>query len=159
MLIRVFDRQISREKPMADIVHEFTVRAPLPQVFQLFSTPEGLAKWWTKTSTGDVRAEGEFRLYFGPEFDWRAAVTRYVPPTTFELQMTDAHPDWMGTRVGCELAPEGNGTTRVRFYHTGWPEQNEHWRVSCYCWAMYLRILRRNLEHGEFVEYERRLDA
>jgi uncharacterized protein YndB with AHSA1/START domain len=144
---------------MADIVHEFTVKAPLAQVFRLFSTPNGLEKWWAKRSTGDVREAGEFELYFGPGYDWRATVTRYMPPSTFELQMTEAHPDWMGTRVGCELAPEGNNVTRVRFYHTGWPEQNEHWRVSCYCWAMYLRILRRNLEHGEFVEYERRLEA
>ena len=97
-------------------------------------------------------------MYFRPEFDWRAKVTRYVPPTTFELQMTSAHSDWMGTRVGCELAVEGDGATRVRFYDTGWPEQNEHWRVSFYCWPMYLRILRRNWEHGEFVEFERRLD-
>lgn len=153
------NRPIDTVKPMADIVNEFTVRAPLLEVFHLFSTPEGLTKWWTKTSTGDTRAGGEFRLYFGPEFDWRAKVTRYVPPTTFELQMTSAHSDWMGTRVGCELAGEGDGATRVRFYHTGWPEQNEHWRVSCYCWPMYLRVLRRNLEHGEFVEYERRLDV
>jgi uncharacterized protein YndB with AHSA1/START domain len=31
--------------------------------------------------------------------------------------------------------------------------------VSCYCWAMYLRVLRRYLEHGERVPYEGRLDA
>jgi len=104
---------------MPDIVNEFTVKAPLAEVFHLFSTPEGLAKWWTKTSTRDVRAAGEFGLYFGPKFDWPAKVTRYVPPTTFELQITSAHPDWVGTRVGCDLAPEGIGATRVRFYRTG----------------------------------------
>jgi hypothetical protein len=73
--------------------------------------------------------------------------------------MVNAHPDWVGTRVGCELTPDGKDGTRVIFRHTGWPEQNEHWRVSCFCWAMYLRILRRNAEHGEIVEYEKRLDA
>jgi hypothetical protein len=36
---------------------------------------------------------------------------------------------------------------------------NEHWRISCYWWAMYLRVLRRYLEHGESVAYEDRLDA
>ena len=54
---------------------------------------------------------------------------------------------------------EGTDSTRVRFYHTGWPTENEHWRVSCYCWPMYLRIMRRNLEHGETVLYENRLDV
>lgn len=143
---------------MADIIHEFTVKAAVGEVYRLFSTPAGLDKWWTKKSTGELREAGEFGLYFGPEYNWRAKVTRYIPPSAFELQMTVAHLAWMGTRVGCELSPEGNNVTWVRFYHTGWPEQNEHWRVSCYCWAMYLRILRRNLEHGESVDYERRLE-
>ena len=42
------------------------------------------------------------------------------------------------------------------FSHTGWPSANEHFRVSSYCWAMYLRVLRRYLEHGEVVPYEQR---
>lgn len=144
---------------MADIIHEFTVKALPEQVFQLFATASGLEKWWTKLSTGESRAGGNFRLYFGPQFDWQAKVTRYAPPSSFELQITQAHPDWMATRVGCELAPAGTDTTRVRFHHTGWPQENEHWRVSCFCWAMYLRILRRNLEYGEIVDYEKRLDV
>jgi uncharacterized protein YndB with AHSA1/START domain len=144
---------------MPEIIHEFSVKVQPEWVFQLFATPNGLEKWWTKSSTGDAREGDNFRLYFSPEFDWQARVKRYVPPSSFELQITHAHPDWVGTLVGCELTPEGKNATRVRFYHTGWPEENEHWRVSCFCWAMYLRILRRNLEYGETVEYERRLDA
>ncbi|HET7750820.1 MAG TPA: SRPBCC domain-containing protein [Terriglobales bacterium] len=144
---------------MADIIHEFTVKAPPARVFEMFATPAGLEKWWTKTSNGEMCEGGTVRLYFGPQYDWQAKVTRHVAPSSFELQMTQAHRDWMGTRVGCELHPEGKGATRVRFYHTGWPEENEHWRVSCFCWAMYLRILRRNLEYGETVEYEKRLDV
>lgn len=144
---------------MADIIHEFTVKAPPARVFEMFATPAGLEKWWTKTSNGEMCEGGTVRLYFGPQYDWQAKVTRHVAPSSFELQMTQAHRDWMGTRVGCELHPEGKGATRVRFYHTGWPEENEHWRVSSFCWAMYLRILRRNLEYGETVEYEKRLDV
>jgi uncharacterized protein YndB with AHSA1/START domain len=144
---------------MVDIIQEFTVKAKPELVFQAFATPSGLDKWWTKSSSGESRAGGSMRLYFGPEYDWQAKVTRYQPSSSFELQLTQAHPDWMGTLVGCELAPEGHYATRVRFYHTGWPEQNEHWRVSCYCWAMYLRILRRNLAYGERVDYEKRLDV
>ena len=143
---------------MPDIIQEFSVKAPPDRVFQAFATPGGLEKWWTKESSGESREGGTFRLYFGPEFEWQGRVTRHIPPHAFEIQITQAHPDWIGTVVGCELTTENDGT-RIRFYHNGWPEQNEHWRVSCYCWAMYLRILRRNLEHGETVEYEKRLDV
>ena len=144
---------------MADIIHEFTVKAKPERVFRAFATPAGLQTWWSKESSGEVRDGRTVRLYFGPGYDWHAKVTRHVPASEFELEMTDAHPDWLGTRVGCELAPEGEDGTRVRFYHRGWPDANEHWRISCFCWAMYLRVMRRNLEYGETVEYEKRLDV
>ena len=66
--------------------------------------------------------------------------------------------DWSGTRVGFKLQ-EDNGATEVRFHHFGWREPNDHYQTSCYCWAMYLRLLRRYVETGATVEYERRLDA
>jgi len=47
----------------------------------------------------------------------------------------------------------------VRFCHRGWPAENEHYRVSCHCWALYLRLLRRQVEYAESVPYEQRLDA
>jgi uncharacterized protein YndB with AHSA1/START domain len=144
---------------MANIIHQFTIKAQQERVFEACSTASGLDKWWTKTSSGESRYDGIFRLHFGPQFDWHARVTRYAAPSSFELQISQAHPDWDGTLVGCELTPEGARATGVLFHHTGWPEANEHWRVSCFCWAMYLRILRRYLEYGETVEYEKRLEV
>ena len=72
--------------------------------------------------------------------------------------MTQADEDWTGTLVGFRLERR-NEKTWVQFHHTDWPSDNEHYRVSCHCWAMYLRILRRYLEHGERVPYEKRLDV
>jgi uncharacterized protein YndB with AHSA1/START domain len=144
---------------MPDIIHDFIVKAPPERVFEMFAVPAGLDRWWTKESSGEPKLDGNYRLYFGAGYDWRARVTKCTPGSEFELQMTDAHEDWAGTKVGCHLAKHGQSETRVLFYHTGWPSENEHWRVSNYCWAMYLRILRRNVEHGETVPYEKRLDA
>ncbi|MDH5233959.1 MAG: hypothetical protein OEW77_03300, partial [Gemmatimonadota bacterium] len=53
----------------------------------------------------------------------------------------------------------GEGTTWVRFAHTGWRDENEHSRVSSCCWAQSLRILRRWIEAGEEVPYDRRNEA
>jgi hypothetical protein len=47
----------------------------------------------------------------------------------------------------------------VRFHHTGWPQSNDHYRISCYCWAMYLRLLKRNVERGEVVPFGQRLEV
>ena len=77
-------------------------------------------------------------------------MSRYLPEIEFELEVTRAQEDWRGTRVGF-LLEERDGATQVRFHHSGWPEANDHYQVSCYCWAMYLRLLKRYVEDGEVV--------
>ncbi len=143
---------------MADSLHDLPIKARCDRVFQAVCTPDGLDAWWTERSAGEPREGAHYDLRFGPEYAWRAVVLRSVPDTEFELEMIDADQDWTGTRVGFRLEDRGE-TTWLRFSHTGWPTANEHYRISCHCWAMYLRILRRHLEHGESVPYESRLDA
>lgn len=143
---------------MADIYHQLPIKASREKVFQMIATPAGLDAWWTKESAGTPVAGAEYELGFGPPYDWRAVVSRCVPGREFELELTRSDADWDGTRVGFALE-ERDGVTQLRFHHTGWPELNEHFRVSSCCWAAYLRILRRNIEYGEFVSYEERLDA
>lgn len=143
---------------MADIFQDFLIKAPVERVFEAISTPQGLDHWWTKRSAGEPKLGANYELGFGPKYEWRARVTACVPNSAFELQITRADTDWTGTVVGFRLKGAG-ASTNAQFYHTGWPSQNEHWRVSCYCWPMYLRILRRYVEHGEVVPYEKRLDV
>jgi uncharacterized protein YndB with AHSA1/START domain len=143
---------------MPDILHDFPIFAPPQKVFDGVSTGPGLAQWWTERSAGTPKRGAEYSLWFGPKFEWVGKVTQCIPLQRFELEITRADADWTGTKVGFELSPAERGT-QVRFHHTGWPHLNEHYRVSCYCWAMYLRILKRYLEHGETVPYAKRLDV
>ncbi len=143
---------------MADIVQDLPIRASIGDVFRAVSEPEGLDRWWTKRSSGQARVGEEYVLWFGPQFDWRARVARCIPEVEFELEIVKADADWVGTRVAFVLERRGEAVW-LRFSHRGWPAENEHYRVSCHCWALYLRILRRNLEAGEAVGYEDRLNA
>lgn len=143
---------------MPDILHTFPVSASAARLFQTVSTPADLDQWWTARSVGQPALGAEYELWFGPEYDWRATVSRCEPDTAFELTITRADRDWLGTRVGFEFEAKGLAA-EVRFHHTGWPADTEHYRVSSYCWAMYLRILRRYLERGELIPYEQRLEA
>ena len=151
-------RALTPEAQVADIFHDFPIKAPRDAVFRAVSTPAGLDTWWTKRSAGEAQQDAEYELGFGPGYDWRAKVTRYVPDTDLELKMLRADSDWLDTRVGFLLEVR-NASTWVQFHHTGWPGATEHYRISCTCWALYLRILRRSLEHGEMVPYEDRLDV
>lgn len=141
---------------MPDILQDFPIQATPARVLAAVSEPSELDQWWSIRSSGRPETGAQYELDFGPDYLWRAVVTRLVPGSAFELQLTEADADWTGTRVGFELTPSDAGT-RVSFYHRGWPEANEHYRISCHCWAMYLRILRRYLEYGETVPYGERL--
>jgi uncharacterized protein YndB with AHSA1/START domain len=143
---------------MSDISHLLTVYAGAGKVFEGISSLEGLNHWWAKTAEGEPALGATYRFYFGQHYNWKAIVTKFKTGKEFELEMTEADLDWLGTKVGFLLNPTNKGT-QVEFYHSGWLENNEHYRNSSFCWAMYLRILKRYLELGEQVPYEERLNV
>ena len=143
---------------MTDINHKFAIKAPIERVFWGFTSPQGLNIWWPKNSSGAPILDTEYVLDFGPGYIWKAKVTRIVENEEFELTMTFADKDWLDTKVGCRLE-HAEGWRQIHFYHAEWPENNNHYYTSNYCWAMYLRVLKRNLEFGEEVPYEKRLEV
>lgn len=143
---------------MPSILHDFVVHAPPERVYAAFATPAGLDAWWTLRSSGAPDVGTTYELFFGDAYDWRGRVVRAEPARGIEWEITTADADWLGTRVGAELTADG-ASTRVRFWHSGWTEASEHYRISSFCWAMYLRLLKRWVETGEVVAYERRLEV
>jgi len=61
----------------------------------------------------------------------------------------------MVTKVGVSLNENATDTI-VDFYHKGWAEASDHFRISSYCWAMYLLCMKENLERGIVTPYEAR---
>lgn len=143
---------------MAGIFHYFPINSTIDKVFDTISTPKGLDNWWTKKSSGQVAIGETFHFYFEPDYNWTAVVSKCTPNKEFEFTLQTSDKDWEGSKVGFRLTDKNN-LTEVQFYHTGWNEDNEHFRISNFCWAMYLRILKRNLEFDEFVEYADRLNV
>ena len=143
---------------MADIYHVFPINASAKEVFDAISTATGLDSWWTKTCEGTPVQGTEYKLGFGPEYDWRAVVSHCIPDSEFELTFNKADADWLNSSINFKLTAD-DGKTSVNFRHVGWPQENEHYKISCFCWAMYLRLLKKYVETGETVPYEIRLDV
>ena len=143
---------------MADINHQFPIHASAEEVFSAITTPEGLDSWWTLKSEGLPREGSAYRFYFGEEYDWKAVVLSSRLDRVIEWEFTSAEPDWTGTRLRMDLS-EKDGWTWVTFLHSGWADAGEHFRISSYCWATYLRLLKRYIELGEVVAYSERDDA
>lgn len=143
---------------MPDIFHDLTIRASRGEVFRMVATAEGLDQWWTARCSGTPATGNEYSLYFDPKHDWKAVVTDCLPDSVFELRMTDAGYDWTGTIVRFELL-EHSGSTRLRFSHLGWSEVTDHFRVTSFCWASYLRLLKRAMELGEVCPADQRYES
>jgi len=140
---------------MPDILHQFKIEAPPQKVFNAFCSARGLNDWWALDSSGEPSQGAVYRLYFGSEYDWRAEVTHIVPGKEITWTMTQAMDDWMGTRVGIRLSQTGNSTL-ADFFHEGWREPNEHFRISNFCWGTLLTGLKNYVERGIVVPFEQR---
>lgn len=140
---------------MPDILHDFFIRATPEKVFHAISTPAEVDKWWSLECSGTPLMGGEYRLFFGDPWDWRARVSRYDPGRVFEWEMITAMDDWVGTRVGFELHTVEGGT-KVRFHHSGWAVTSEHFRISSYCWGTLLRLLKVYVESGAVMPHAER---
>lgn len=140
-----------------DVEHELLVPGPAEEVFARFATASGLEAWWTKASRADPRVGGIYHFGFDAAHRWQSTVRVFVPARAIEWEMTQTTPmpHRLGTRVGAVLTPEGVQTP-LHFYHRGWEGPTPHQRISSFCWAMNLRLLARNVAHGEVVPYERR---
>ncbi len=141
---------------MPGILHDILIRATPEQVFNAITQPIEVDKWWSLECSGTPAMGEEYRLFFGEQWDWRARVSRYDPNRSFEWEITIALEDWVGTRVGFVLEST-DGSTKVRFHHCGWKEESEHFRISSYCWAMLLRLLKVYVETGAVMPHQERL--
>ena len=88
-----------------DILQDFPIKAPPDRVFRAVSDPASIDQWWTVRSSGQPAVGVTYDLDFGPEYQWRAVVTKSVPGAAFELRLTEADPGWVGSVVGFELTP------------------------------------------------------
>ena len=140
---------------MADIFHQFRIDASPQKVFDAFCTAKALNDWWTARASGEPRLQEVYTLWFGPEYDWRAEVVHVIPGMEITWKMTQAMEDWMETRVGIRLKLNDKSTI-VDFFHEGWREPNDHYRISSFCWGTLLTGLKNYVEKGIVVPFEKR---
>ena len=137
------------------ILHDLEVNATLENVFQMVSVPEFLNEWWTHCSHGNAELDSEYIFEFSEEYKWKGKVSKLNPPFEIEYLMTEADEDWKGTYVGFILKETKSGT-KISFYHKNWKTVSEHFRQTSFCWAMYLKILKKFVEEGFHVPYSER---
>lgn len=137
------------------IYHDLTIGVTPEAVFTAVTSPEGLNSWWTQRAAGQPKVGANYQFYFGPEYDWRAKVIRYQPQQLIYFEMGRSDEDWEGTQLRFQVIPK-DGKTLTRLEHVGWNSNNDHFRRTSYCWAIYLKGLKRYLEEGIVLPFEER---
>ena len=141
---------------MQTIYHDFTINVPREKVFETVSFPDKLNNWWTLRCTGKPALNEDYNFYFGEEYNWFAEVSKFDINEEIEYKMTNAMSEWIPTSFGFKLSEVKPNVTYVQFYHTGWKNISQEFRIASYCWANLLRQMKQYLEEGIITPFEKR---
>ncbi|NNC51017.1 MAG: SRPBCC domain-containing protein [Flaviramulus sp.] len=138
-----------------NIYHNLLIKVAPKKVFDAISLPEHLNNWWTLKSSGKPELNSEYNLNFTDQYNWFCKVSKIKENESFHLRMTDSDKDWNPTTFGFDLELKENGTY-LKFSHENWPENNDHFKHSSFCWAILLNGLKNYLEKGVIIPFEDR---
>ena len=136
---------------MPDIIHRVGIKGPAKKVYDAVSTAEGVAGWWTETTTGAARAGGKVNVRFlrkdGTEIGKMDFEMTKLEPNRVQWRILAGPPEWIGTDVTFDLVQDGDMTI-VIFGHRGWKEEVEFMAHCSMKWAVFLLSLRDLVETG-----------
>ncbi len=136
---------------MFDILHRVGIKAVPEKVYQALATPEGVAGWWTTSTTGDRKIGGKIRTVFfadGKElgaFDLELLELHAAKQVVW--QVVSGPPEWVGSKICFDLEQEDDYTV-VLFKHEGWKEPVEFMYHCSTKWAIFLMSLKSLVETG-----------
>jgi len=138
---------------MVDIVHRVGIKAPISKVYAGLSTIEGLAGWWTRTTTGSAKVGGTIVFRFltekGDEVGvMEMDVLEQVPDRKVRWRVKSGPAEWVGTHIEFTLSQQGDYTI-VLFGHRDWREEVEFTAHCTTKWATFLLSLRDLVETGQ----------
>ena len=137
------------------IYHDLVINAPISKVFKAITEPEHLKNWWPLKCSGNPEIGGKYNFYFAPEYDWYGQVIQFNSNRTFHIKMIKSDSNWNPTTFGFDLE-KFDESVQIKFWHTGWPVCNSHFRRSSFCWAMLLNGLKNYAERGVVIPFEER---
>jgi uncharacterized protein YndB with AHSA1/START domain len=136
---------------MFEILHRVGIKASPDKVYQALATPEGLASWWTRDTTGDRKIGGHLTFRFfadGKELGaFGMKILDLDPAARVAWQVATGPEEWVGSKIHFELKQAGDFTI-VLFRHEGWKEPVEFMYHCSTKWAVFLMSLKSLVEDG-----------
>jgi len=137
-----------------DYARELHIEAPTSAVYAALTTLDGCSAWWAPAS-GSAIAGGELRFTFDdPDAPLILRVTEATDVSdqsswiAWQVLACEFLPDWKGTTLSFGITHVADGTTDLRFRHTGLSPRLECFEQCQEGWNYYLPSLRAYAETG-----------
>jgi len=130
---------------MAQISLLVRIAATPDEIYKYLSTPDGIAKWFTKASFSKNKDSGELNLQLWDNTNF--SVTEISTRQELVWHCTSEDDEWFGTDIKFQLRPDSDKTI-VIFDHSGWLEVSDFYRDCAMSWAYFLESLRSLIEDG-----------
>ena len=137
------------------IYHNIPINSTPEKVFGAISQPDQLVNWWPLKCSGKPELGAEYNLNFTDAYNWYGKVAKVEKNRLFFIKMTRSDADWDPTTFGFEIELKDQGVW-LKFCHSDWPEANDHFKHSSYCWAILLNGLKKYVEKGVVIPFEER---
>lgn len=137
------------------IYFNFIIDSDKFSVYRAISQPEQLINWWPLKCSGIPKVGAEYNFNFTDEYNWFAEVSHCKQWEEIHYKMTVSDTDWNPTTFGFKLK-EKDSSICLNFFHKDWPECNNHFKHSSFCWAMLLKGLKDYLEKGIIIPFNDR---
>jgi uncharacterized protein YndB with AHSA1/START domain len=130
-----------------NFVQSVNIKTTPELAFAAIATQDGLSKWYTPDTTASDVVGGSIEFGFGAGGTLGFRVEHLEAGKRVEWSVTQASPEWMGTRVSFDIVPTRKGI-ELRFSHSGIPADYPYYSCFSYLWAQHIRSLKMLLETG-----------
>jgi uncharacterized protein YndB with AHSA1/START domain len=118
---------------LSPVVQTVEIGASPERVFELFTDPEQLVRWWPDAARLEPRMGGRLELEFEGRGDVTGEITRYEPPYALAFTWVRGVAADVTTHVAVTISDAGAGRARVELVHSGWEAVPAHqvaeWRA------------------------------
>ena len=148
------------------IVKEVVVKAPVPAVFNAWTTSEGLASFFAPEARVEARSGGPFEVYFNPYApagskgadDTRVMAVQQDRMISFTWNAPPHLPETRAQRtlVIVRTTPAGEGQTKVTLTHVGWGEGGQWDQTFAYfdrAWGGVLANLQKRFAEDKPIDW------
>jgi uncharacterized protein YndB with AHSA1/START domain len=138
------------------VVQTIEIDAPPERVFELWTMPEELVKWWPDAVELEPRVGGSMKLQFEGRGEVWGEFTRFEPPHELAFTWIRGVAPEITTQVEVSIEDLGGGRSRVELVHSGFEnvptDQAAEWRaIHDAGWRHFLGCLR-DLAEGRRVD-------